>query len=202
MNQKTTYEVTITSKLDQLPIPDLRESIWARIEGELDADMPTDDGGDTPPSSPRGGKMLLYALPGLVVIIVALFLIKPSKQNPKPNIPTTTPTTKAITTPTTSPPPVDTKTVIPDKRDPVVYPGTSTPISSMPSRTDSASVPVTDIPPVTDNTNQQALPLVQVSPPQPQKTDSVVQKKKRGVSGITNDDYRITPVKPDSSRKN
>jgi hypothetical protein len=201
MNQKTTYEVTITSKLNQLPIPDLREAIWARIEGELDADMPTDDGGDTPPSSPHGGKMLLYALPGIVVIIVALFLIKPSKQNPKPNnIPTTTPTTKAIIAPTASPPPVDTKTVIPYKRDPVVYPGTNAPISSMPNRTDSASVPVTDIPPVTDNTNQQAPPLVQA--PQPQKTDSVVQKKKRGVSGITNDDYRITPVKPDSSRKN
>src|SRR5215213_10042078 len=85
MNQKTTYEVTITSKLDQLPIPDLREAIWARIEGELDTDMPDDDGGDTPPSSPRGGKAWQYALPSLVVIIVTLFLIRPNQQNSKPD---------------------------------------------------------------------------------------------------------------------
>lgn len=205
MNQKTTYEVTITSKLNQLPIPDLREAIWARIEGELDADMPTDDGGDTPPSSPRGGQVLPYALPGIVVIIIALFLIKINKQNSKPNkIPATTPATQTIiTTPAASPPPIDTKAIIPDKKNPVVYPGTNVPISTVPNSTDSSSVPVADIiPPVTDNTNQQAPPLVQAPPSQTQKTDSLAPKKKRGVSGITNDDYRITPAKPDSGRKN
>jgi hypothetical protein len=205
MNQKTTYEVTITSKLDQLPIPDLRNAIWARIEGELDADMPTDDGGDTPPSSPRGGNVLPYALPGIVVIIITLFLINSNKQNSKPNhLPTNTPATQTITTtPIASPPPVDTKAIIPDKKDPVVYPGTNVPISTIGNNADSVAAPVTDIiPPVTDNTNQQAPPLVQTPAPPPQKTDSVTQKKKRGVSGITNDDYRITPAKPDSSRKN
>ncbi|HYH15260.1 MAG TPA: hypothetical protein VD794_08570 [Flavisolibacter sp.] len=204
MNQKTTYEVTITSKLDQLPIPDLREAIWARIEGELDADMPSDDGGDTPPSSPRGGKVLPFALPGLVVIIVALFLIRTNKQNSKPNTIPTTPATQTITTaPTASPPPVDSKTVIRDEESPAVYPGTSVPISTVPNTVDSTSAPVTDVlPPVTDNTNQQGPTLVQTPPPQPLKTDSVAGKKKRGVSGITDNDYRITPVKPDSSRRN
>ena len=205
MNQKTTYEVTITSKLDQLPIPDLRDAIWARIEGELDADLPTDDGGDTPPSAPRGGKALQFALPGIVVILIALFLIKNNKQNPAPNeIPSTQPATQTNSaTPTASPPPVDTKAVIQNNESPVVYPGTNIPISTAPIQTDSVSAPMTDIiPPVTDNTNQQPEPLVQAPlTQQPPRTDSVV-KKKRGVSGITDNDYRITPVKPDSSKKN
>lgn len=205
MNQKTTYEVTITRKLDQLPIPDLREAIWARIEGELDADMPHDEGGDTPPSAPNGGgKVLYFALPSLVVLIVTLFLIRPSKQHSKPNnIPTSIPATQTITTtPTASPPLVDTSTIIPDRKAPVVYPSSNASISTVPTGTDSTSVPVADIaPPVTDNTNQQA-PLVQTPLPQPVKTDTVAQKKQRGITGITDNDYRITPVKPDSSRKN
>lgn len=204
MNQKTTYEVTITGKLDQLPIPDLREAIWARIEGELDAEMPTDDGGDTPPSTPRGGgKVWYYALPGLVVLLVTLFLLKPTKPTPQPNTtPVNTPATQTVTTPTASPPPVDIKTITPNQQAPVVYPGTSVSVSNAPNQSDSAAAPVADIvAPITDNTNQQA-PLVQTPPPQPVKTDSVVQKKRRGVSGITDDDYRITPIKPDSSRKN
>jgi hypothetical protein len=204
MNQKTTYEVTITSKLDQLPIPDLREAIWARIEGELDADLPTDDGGDTPPPTPNGGKALQFALPGIVVIIITLFLIRANNKTPQPqNNSKRTPTTQTTTTaPTASPPPVDTKTIIQDDNAPVVYPGTNAPISTIPNRTDSASVPITDIiPPITDNTNQQPEPLVQAPAQLPPKTDSVV-KKKRGVSGITDNDYRITPVKPDSTKKN
>lgn len=205
MNQKTTYEVTITRKLDQLPIPDLREAIWARIEGDLDADMPTDDGGDTPPSAPSGGgKVLHFALPGLVVLLVTLFLIKTNQKDSQPlNIPPTTPAIPTITTtPTASPPPLDIKTITPNEKTPVVYPGNSIPVSDAPTQSDSVAAPITDVvPSVTDNTNQQA-PLVQAPPPQPIKTDTIAQKKKRGVSGITDNDYRITPVKPDSSRKN
>jgi hypothetical protein len=204
MNQKTTYEVTITSKLDQLPIPDLRETIWARIEGELDADMPTDDGGDIPPAAPRGGKVLHFALPAFVVFIVTLFLINTKNKTPQStNHPNQTPSTQPLTTaPAASPPPVDTTTLTSQQRAPVVDPGTNSAVSIAPTIMDSASPPITDlIPPAIDYTDQQAPPLTQGSPPQPQKTDSVA-KKKRGVSGITDNDYRITPVKLDSTRKN
>ena len=208
MNQKTTYEVTITGKLDQLPIPDLREVIWARIEGELDADMPTDDGGDTPPSSPTGSKVLHFALPGVVVIIITLFLIKTNDKTPQTrNNYTTTPTIPTTTTaPAASPPPLNTRTETLKEKAPVTYPGTPVPAGTLPNGTDSASLPLADvIPPAADNTNidpQPAPPLVQAPPTQPVKTDSVTQKKKRGVTDITDNDYRIMPVKPDSSRKN
>ena len=48
MRKKETYEVTLTSKLEALPLPNLEHMIWSRIEAELDIDMPTDDGGEIP----------------------------------------------------------------------------------------------------------------------------------------------------------
>ena len=202
MNQKATYEVTITSKLEQLPIPDMREAIWSRIEGELDADMPTDDGGDTPPSSPKVSPMLRFALPGIVIIIITFFLIKANKKPTQPFNSNNTTTNKPVitTAPAASPPPIDTNTIIRDRKAPVVYTGTNVPVSGVSTSADS-SIPVTAdmIPPVTDNTNQ--VPLVQIPVPQPIKTDTVAGKKKRGVQGITDNDYRIVPVK-DSTKKN
>ena len=45
MNNKQAYEITITSKLEALPLPDMEDAIWSRIEAQLDIDLPTDDGG-------------------------------------------------------------------------------------------------------------------------------------------------------------
>ena len=44
MRNKETYELTITSKLEALPLPNLEDAIWSRIEAQLDIDLPTDDG--------------------------------------------------------------------------------------------------------------------------------------------------------------
>ena len=45
MKEKRAYEHIISGKLEALPVPDMEDIIWARIETRLDTDMPTDDGG-------------------------------------------------------------------------------------------------------------------------------------------------------------
>jgi hypothetical protein len=94
MNQKTTYELKITDKLQELPLPDLQDAIWARIERTLDSDMPTDDGGgDSGPGTPFGGGgatgvgAFVFSL--FFVAAVTAFIIfktaKPSSQGPAPD---------------------------------------------------------------------------------------------------------------------
>ena len=50
MNERKAYEQTIKGKLEAIPLPDMEDAIWARIETQLDIDMPTDDGGGNAPS--------------------------------------------------------------------------------------------------------------------------------------------------------
>ncbi|HEY1113515.1 MAG TPA: hypothetical protein VGE66_08130, partial [Chitinophagaceae bacterium] len=76
MNQKTPYELQIADKLQQLPLPDLQDAIWARIERTLDIDMPSDDGGgggdDSPPDTPWWGSGGIGAFTFSMVFVAAL----------------------------------------------------------------------------------------------------------------------------------
>ncbi len=74
MNQKAAYEITIAEKLEQLSVPDMVDAIWARIETQLDLDMPTDDGPANPPDNPPSGSGL-WNRAGLVLFIAALVSI-------------------------------------------------------------------------------------------------------------------------------
>jgi hypothetical protein len=199
MNQKATYELTITGKLEQLPLPDLKDAIWSRIEDQLDIDMPTDDsnGPQTPPSP--DWKNLLHRIGpfAVVVALVTIFLINKSK-NKVPSVINTknTPVTQVVT------PTKDTVIREQNKSRPVPYPVTTNTNSNpavKPQGDSALSRNVTaDIPNVIDtSTKQDNTQLVQTRTAPPVK-DSV-QKKPRGVKGITNDDYRIMPVKKDST---
>src|SRR6476620_1768263 len=74
MNQKLTYEQTITGKLEALPVPDMEAAIWKRIEFQLDIDMPS--GGDSdatqPPRFPKPGPLMLGAVS--IVFLTALLI--------------------------------------------------------------------------------------------------------------------------------
>ena len=72
MNQKKAYEQIITGKLEALPLPDLADAIWARIETQLDIDMPEGDGG--PGSGPSSGGGWIGGA-GLFVFVAALITI-------------------------------------------------------------------------------------------------------------------------------
>ena len=200
MDQRLKYEETISSKLQALPLPDMADAIWSRIETQLDIDMPTDDGpsGNNGPQSPSpriiiGGSAFII----IVAFISIFFLSKNKNQNqqqqqiPDSNSP-------AVSTEQIVKPPgektTNTETILNQAKQqddalPVVFNNLS----------DSSVVnPIT-----ASIDSNKVLPNILVQnplPDLPKTIDSVQQgKKKRGVSGITDNDYRIVPKK-DSSR--
>ena len=195
MKNKETYEVTLTSKLDALPLPNLEEAIWSRIEAQLDIDMPTDDGGgNTPaPNSPLnfgwlGGAGMFC----IVAVLVSLFMITQSKDKGPSS--TTTTLQEASQRQADS---------VASESPPLQGPQARRPNSISPSIATNDSNDV--ITPLDSNTTFNfSFPSLkndsvqtQISPPVaivPQK-DSVPPKRQRGVRGITDSDYRIVPKK-------
>jgi hypothetical protein len=205
MNQKTTYELKITDKLQELPLPDLQDAIWARIERTLDSDTPTDDGGgDSGPGTPFGGGgatgvgSFIFSL--FFVAAVTAFIIykstKPSSEGPAPD---NTPAfeLRAPSNKNEQPPPGS--TALPRNNAPVrtANPG--------PAAGDSAfGTPLVTTPPplaadTTAGSNSTA--VVQQSPvtiPAPADTTGVKRKSRGAV--VNPDDYRIVPKK-DTTRQ-
>jgi hypothetical protein len=198
MHQKTLYEQTITGKLEQLPLPDMSEAIWSRIENLLDVEMPTDNNGHPPaPSVPPGA----WIGGGLAIFLIALinyFFTNKQPFNPsinqqeqfKPNNEILIPAPQHNT---------------PGRPENLPFQGTSSEPSLRQTdrNSDTAlllpteNLPVTEIYTKEDTSNQMTKPLVETIIP-PLK-DSVSSRKSKGVTGITDDDYRIVPKK-DSSR--
>jgi hypothetical protein len=204
MNQKATYELTITEKLEQLTAPGMVDTIWARIEAQLDIDLPTDDGPANPPATPTSGsgKWLNRGFIIAAVAIVLIYLFNNRKQTIAPddqptiNAPASNPTnnenpvrnnspgtnntnapqnnTSGVNTSIPNTVNVDTATIAPNMG----------PVQFVP---DSNAVQTNTLPVVTP-------PLVtqQKNPP----TDTT--KKGRGVKGITDADYKIVPKKDTS----
>ena len=77
MNTPTPYENLIAVKLDQMPVPDTADSIWASIELQLDADLPSDDADNTASKNPTTGKpgMAKGFYFSLLTVIVALIIL-------------------------------------------------------------------------------------------------------------------------------
>lgn len=200
MNERPAYEVLMAEKLNQLPLPDLADAIWARIETALDTDMPTDDGGNTPaPPAPSGGSNLLGHL-GVFLAVVALitfFIINKNNKEATLQAPVALPQTEAITPDPL--PPDRPATGSNNNKVPQAFPqgpGTAPPLVV---RADSALPP-----PVaftgTDSTATTALPLATPPPvvTQPAAGDTVPRRRPRGVTGITDANYRIVPDRKDS----
>ena len=187
MNEKTTYEITIARKLEELPVPDLSELIWSRIEKELDSDPGDTPGDNNPaPSSPLGG----IIMGGLGVVLVIAFLInffttkKENTFSPTDTIETQQPAT--IQEPGAQ-----------ELENPVPFngPPQNTPVVPV------DKIPVQDtpaiVPTITDPTALDPGPIVVdiEKSPAPAAVDSAGKKKARGVTGISPDDYKIVPKK-------
>lgn len=187
MNQKTTYEFTISRKLEEVPVPDLSELIWSRIEKELDNDPGDTPGGNNPSPPSPAGRIIIGGL-GLVMIIAFLInyfnskkenTITPAEymrtQEPaiiqEPNSPVKENVTPFISPSQKAPGRSNEPTPVRDTvtNEPVI-------IDSPALSVDTASV--YDIP--------KAAPAV---------NDSTGKKKPRGVQGISEGDYRIVPKK-------
>jgi hypothetical protein len=207
MNHLTTYEQLIADKLQQLPVPDMADAIWARIEQQLDVEMPEDKPGD-----PAKGNNSLpgYRFPGNIIlyvffaalISVIFYLNKPVQYKETSASPASNTISVPETTDNTlqkqSMPAMQAETIYTDKADlPVDYIKEEKNVAENepPSITNKAldtkeveSVNKEEKPPLIEVAQKKAGPLVQDSVP----------KKTRGVKGITSNDYRIAPVRKDS----
>ena len=192
MNKQMTYEITIKKKLENIPVPDLSEMIWARIENELDTD-PGDSSDNNPlsPSSPTGGIILGGTALLFIMALTFYFLTKkpndipqidkvqttlPVQNNNQPN----SPGTNTNVQPNTRPDNINQENIA-DTSTQVEIPFTSQSI-------------VNDSIVKTEIAQGNEIPLTL-----PKTMDTIPVKKTRGVTNISNDDYKIIP-KNDSSR--
>jgi hypothetical protein len=206
VNTPTPYETIIAQKLEQLPVPDMADSIWASIQLQLDADLPGEDGDSSPSNNPTKGlpgmgKAIYFSI--FTVIIIAIILIyKPNKNNAnkKNNLP------------------------VPAKTEIIVPIADSSPVINIPAEKNIITAPkVTNKKDSTtvafnpgnrisfDSLSQQVAPLNKVdsgtvlkNKPLLPSFDSIPLPpivKPKGVKGITNDDYKIQSSKKDSLKK-
>ena len=194
MNENKTYQL-IAAKLEQLPVPDMADMIWARIEAQLDIDLPPNDGnpdpGPAPTPKPVGKRIALGT--ATVALIIAIFQMF---SNRKEDIPATsvlpinqnaTPLTKDSVGVITQSAPKRTDNVnLTPSGDlltvPLVKRDTTASTINLPDSTRQTAAPPKDttllVPPIVLN----------------QPADSIPVKKKRGVS-LNDTDYRIIPKK-------
>lgn len=206
MSEQLSYEAIIAAKLEALqPMPSMADAVWARIQQDLDIEMPT----DTPKGS--GGIPGAYLWPGISItlcIIAALFFWNnqqaiPLRNNtPKDSISIQEPQTSGNSGgPTPNKPSQALPLKVLDQNK--VDSSTSiepAPVITLPKRDSAFNSPATTI----------VEPIKTIIPaptetviPNVKKIDSPLPKKPRGVQGINPQDYRIVPGgKKDSSRKN
>ena len=196
MRNKETYENTLTGKLETLPIPDMEDAIWSRIEAQLDIDLPTDDGGgNTPaPGSPFGFCWLGGAgLFCVTAILISLFAITQSKDR------------EGSSTTTFQDPPSEKIDSSSNERPPPGSPRRNAPNSSSPnntinnstdsgSRIDTSTNVSIFVPPLAKD-SAQLQPGTSVAFTPPKDTITRPPKRQRGVRGISDSDYKIVPKK-------
>ena len=188
MNEQPLYEQTIAARLEQLPVPDLADAIWLRIKDQLDLDLPEGDPPPSPPAPPRprstGWKG--FGLLAVVAAIVLVYLF--NKQNKHSPVPSNFQDTTIHNNPSPAQPNV---LPLPRKgRQPATMPATTKPRDSTQAPASNHTVPASS--PV--DTLLPPPPLAPAAnPPTPVK-DSIPAKKKKGVQGITDSDYKIIPT--------
>lgn len=189
MDQRPLYEQLIAGKLEALPVPDMADAIWARIKGQLDIDLPTDDGGGNGGNNPSGPGIIGWGLSVVLVALLTVFYFTQNKpktesiQNtPAPQQQITLPIEQAKGPPgsTNSPPREAPSPGILQPGLPVLSADSIQPefATSLPAiKPDSQAV----VPPSTTVALTKATDTL---PPT---------KKKKGVTGITDNDYRVIP---------
>jgi len=197
VNTPTPYEQLIADKLDQVPVPDMSDSIWSGIEMQLDADVDTSvqQPAQKPPKFKGGG---LYGLIGIMAVIALIWWYYNPK-DPAPERVVPQETLPAVKEPL--PPAKDSSTII-HKPQRKKTPAAPVHIALDTLLHDNSKVDPTfkheprlplrviDTPVRQDNRIQppQLVPA-NVQPPPP------AGKRARGVKGITDDDYRISTKK-------
>lgn len=204
MNILLPYEEQIAGKLVQVPLPEMEDAIWSRIEGMLDADSELDESNskqNTNTESKTNSSFLSERVKVVLFIVVAAFILciiiirkqRSEKPDAKPSIPIPAHSEKGERTL------VD--TILNNnpqkfnKKSPLSIPDDKNQLLDSVHQT----VPVFD----SSSRNQSPPDSTALKPIflSPVKKDSLT-KKPKGVSGISDSDYRFRLEKKDSLKRN
>ncbi len=194
--------------MQQLPIPDMADPIWASIELQLDADIPGDGEGNSPSPEPSGkggtgfGNKLYFLITTTIIIAGLVWIITGKKKD-------TSADKKSPDTTITGPP-----SVVADSGASEIFiapennKATSLPVL-IPNNNQQASF-VDSIKTIADSLNStpQNILLIKDSiaakilPVADSLSVTPAPKKPKGVKGISNADYKIVSDKKDSVKKN
>lgn len=207
MNQLTTYEQLIADKLQELSAPAKIDAIWARIEQQLDVEMPTDESGSTDAgaSSNPGfffpGNKFLYIF--LAAVAGIYFLTRPyAVQNEVSETLQQQPyeLNDSLNTVSDAIKNSDSEVIFTDKAnrvgtDKILLNDSSTVVSEEPMPN---AVITKESDPIVQSPASVSIPVNETKKlPMPILTDTSA-KKGRGVKGINMNDYKIAPVKKDN----
>jgi hypothetical protein len=206
LNLKTTYEKLIAEKVQQIPIPDMADAIWASIELQLDADISSGGEDNSPLQKPWGkgksrfgNKPYLFIIVAIIVGLVWLAKVKNKKNGVNNTLPNTTisqPQTiiKNDSVQAIRIEPENTKrNILPvpiiqnDKK--------QTKVDSIKKIIDAPAFTPFSILPVKDTNTSKVFPL------KDSLRNIVIPPKAKGVKGISDDDYKIISGKKDSVKK-
>lgn len=218
MNDRLPYESLIAAKLEQLPpLPAMADAIWSRISDDLDRELPNDGGmdGNSGPANGAGslGNIWWPGMGAFVLLVAGMFYWSNKKTPVNSTLTPAKPDSaeSVVPQPSTSAPPAKNESV------------TTVPYSA--GRSDSAqyesrhenALPLTAAPPSSPDSATIAQPQPQATPlmtdeskprEEPPKVavtslpDSATGKKSKGITGLSQKDYRIVPGKKDSTKKN
>jgi len=200
VNKITPYEIKIAEQLQQLPVPDMADSIWASIELQLNADLVANQKATQKPAKGKPGLGKgFYLFIITAIIIIAIVLYKNKKEAKKNN---------------SQPPPPKTAIVNPvaDSVSKAIDPAKNNiPMSNDARKKDSTAIPFIPGKRMSfDAPTQQSLPLsnadslaaILKNKPSLPSFDSLnlPLKKPGGVKGISDSDYRIIGTKDSTKR--
>jgi hypothetical protein len=199
LNRLLPYEQSIATKLDELPLPDMADAIWADISAQLDGDLSQDGNNPAPNHPPQGGTSwgtgikLAIGTAGIALLAYWLTQTNKSSTTPMPSIPV--PTEQKVPLGDTAQRLQPVQPVNPNITDMPT-------IKSLPPNTPATSDNTALLPIAADSLRLQASDAPTVKPDSvvaPVNTPNLVLpppgKKKRGTRGIQDSDYKFVQGK-------
>ncbi|WP_440133574.1 hypothetical protein [Chitinophaga sancti] len=178
MNKTTPYEDLIAAKLDQIPVPDMSDSIWANIEMQLN-EIP--EAPETKPSGGNAGNAWYGVITLAVVTTLCCWFYTHKKPIPKQII---IPPIEIAVPPKDSPAIIKTiqkQLPVVENRD-TIQAVITIPEELKPELPELADSTLTNPPVINPQVVEPAPPI----------------KKHKGVKGISGDDYRLSVQRRDS----